>query len=429
MISRDPLAYLSSLQGMGVRLDLGPTRRLLGRLGNPQESFDAVLVAGTNGKGSIAALIASVLGRAGYRVGLYTSPHLVDVRERIQVGGRLISRGDLRERAGEVREAVREDVTYFEFTTALAFLHFLRAGVDVAVLEVGLGGRLDATNVVRPKVGVISNISLEHRAYLGRRLADIAREKAGIVKPGGRLVTAARQKAVLETLEAIARERGARIYRVGRDIRVRVRGDGVFSYFGLERNIPELRLGLRGRHQVINAACAVGAVELLEGGGFRVDEESIREGIAACRWPGRLEVLRENPAVVIDGAHNPAGASSLRKALEEDFPRRRLILVFGVLSDKDHRGMLRRLVPLADHVIVTRPREDRALPPGVAARFVRGMGKRVEVVEKSEQALAHALALAGKDDLVLVTGSLYLVGEARSRLAAPGDSGVAPPAD
>lgn len=414
---------------MGVRLDLGPTRRLLSRLGNPQERFEAVLVAGTNGKGSIAALIASVLGCGGHRVGLYTSPHLVDVRERIRVGGRLISTGDLRELAGEVREAVREDVTYFEFTTALAFLHFLRNGVDVAVLEVGLGGRLDATNVVRPKVGVISNISLEHRAYLGRRLADIAREKAGIVKPGGRVVTAARQRAVLETLADIARERGARIYRVGRDIRVRTRGDGVFSYFGLERNIPELRLHLRGRHQVVNAACAIGAVEILAGSGFRVDEDSIRQGLATCRWPGRLEVLRENPAVVVDGAHNPAGASALRAALEEDFSRRKLILVFGVLSDKDHRGMLRRLAPLADHVVLTRPREARALPPEVAARFVRGMGKRVEVVEKSERALARALALAGEDDLILVTGSLYLVGEARSRLAAPGRAGHSLPAD
>jgi dihydrofolate synthase/folylpolyglutamate synthase len=415
MITHDPLEYLSSLKGMGMRLGLEPVTRLLRRLGSPQDRFKAVLVGGTNGKGSIAALIASVLTCRGYRVGLYTSPHLVDFRERIRVDGRSISGGDLRSLIGEVRDLVREDVTYFEFTTALAFLHFFRAGVDIAVLEVGLGGRLDATNVVNPEVVVISNISLEHRAYLGRRLTDIAREKGGIIKPGGLVVTAARQKAVIDTLEAIGRKRRARIFRVGRDIRVRSCGERTFSYFGIERNFPGLHLHLRGRHQIINAACALGAVELLGRRGLYVDDGSIIEGFGTCRWEGRLEVLQERPIVVVDGAHNPAGASVLREALKEDFSFRRLILVFGVLADKDYRAMLGKLVPAADHVILTKPREERALPPDIPAQWVRATGRRAEVIEDSGKAMERALRLAGKNDLVCITGSLYLVGEIRAR--------------
>ncbi len=428
MSPQDPLEYLSSLQGMGMRLDLGSVKRLLRRLGNPQDRFRSVIVGGTNGKGSIAALIASVLSSGGYRVGLYTSPHLVDVRERIRVGGRLIPGGDLRSLAGEVRRVVREDVTYFEFTTAIAFLHFFLAGVDVAVLEVGLGGRLDATNVVHPEAAVISNISLEHRAYLGRRLTDITREKAGIIKPGGHVVTAARQKTVIQTLEAITGQRKARLYRIGRDIRVRARGEGVFSYYGIERTFPSLRLQLRGRHQVINAACALGAVELRGRRGLRVGDRGIEEGLENCRWPGRLEVLRESPAVVIDGAHNPAGASVLAKTLVEDFTFRRLILVFGVLGDKDYRGMLTRLLPVADHIIVTRPKEERALSPDVPARWVRAAGRRPEVIEDSGEAMERALGLAGRGDLICVTGSLYLVGEIRAGFAGSGKPDLSFPA-
>jgi dihydrofolate synthase/folylpolyglutamate synthase len=415
MIPHDPIEYLSSLKGIGMRLGLEPVTRILRRMGSPQRRYKAVLVGGTNGKGSIAALIASVLTRRGYRVGLYTSPHLVDFSERIRVDGRAISGRDLRSLVAEIRDLVREDVTYFEFTTALAFLHFFRAGVDIAVLEVGLGGRLDATNVVNPAVTVISNISLEHRAYLGRRLTDIAREKGGIIKPGGLVVTAARQKVVIETLEAICRRQRARIFRVGRDIRVRSGRGGNFSYFGIERNFPDLHLHLRGRHQTINAACALGAVELLGRRGLYVDDRSIREGLAECRWEGRLEVLRERPMVVLDGAHNPAGASVLREALEENFSFRKLILVFGVLADKDYRRMLRMLVPLADHIILTRPREERALYPDIPARFIRTTGRRAEVIEDSGQALERALRLAGEGDLVCITGSLYLVGETRAR--------------
>ncbi|HOD35617.1 MAG TPA: folylpolyglutamate synthase/dihydrofolate synthase family protein [Syntrophales bacterium] len=428
MIPHDPIEYLSSLKGIGMRLGLEPVTRLLRRMGNPQRRFKAVLVGGTNGKGSIAALTASILTRGGYRTGLYTSPHLVDFSERIKVDGKAISGGDLRNLIGAVRHHVLEDVTYFEFTTALAFLHFFRAGIDVAVLEVGLGGRLDATNVANPAVAVISNISLEHRAYLGRRLTDIAHEKGGIIKPGGLVVTAARQKAVIETLEAVCRGRGARLFRVGGEIKVR-RGGDRFSYFGIERDFRNLRLGLLGRHQVLNAACALGAVELLGRRGIHVDDGSVREGLAGCRWEGRLEVLRERPMVVVDGAHNPAGASVLREFLEENFSFRKLILVFGVLADKDYRGMLRRLVPLADHVILTRPREERALPPDIPARFLRETGTRAEVVEESGQALARALGLAEERDLVCITGSLYLVGETRAALTASGKPGRTPPGD
>ena len=425
MIPQDPLEYLASLKGMGIRLGLGPVRRLLKRLGNPQRRFGSVIVGGTNGKGSISSALASILSRGGYRTGLYTSPHLLEFNERIRVDGRAISREELCGAVDEVRQRVEEEVTYFEFATVLSFLHFARSRVDWAVLEVGMGGRLDATNVVDAEVSVISNVSLEHREYLGDRLADIAGEKAGIIREKGRVVTAAAQKAVLEVLESAAREKRARIFRVGRDIRVRAAGGDGFSYRGLRRSFSRLPLPLRGRHQMINAACALGAVELLGEAGVVLDDRAVAEGLSRWRWEGRLEVLRHRPTVIVDGAHNPAGASALRRALKDHFPGRRTILVFGVLADKDYRAMLARLAPAADAILLTSPAEERALPALSLADAAAFRGKPVEVIPDSGQALRRALAFAGEEDLVCVTGSLYLVAEIKNmfsnRLPTPPD--------
>jgi dihydrofolate synthase / folylpolyglutamate synthase len=411
-MSLDPLSYLDSLKSAGIRPGLGPIRRLLGRLGSPQDRYRSILVGGTNGKGSIAASLASVLHAAGYHVGLYTSPHLVDFRERIRVNGAVIPEEILCRRIGQVRRANTEGVTYFEFATALAFVHFARCRVDVAVLEVGMGGRLDATNVVRPELSVISNIALDHAEFLGSRLEDIALEKAGIIRRGGVCVTAATQPPVLNVLETVCRERKVRLLRVGREIRIRAKKGGLFDFRSSGMEGKNLALALKGPHQRENTACALGALGVLRGRGFEISDEAVRKGLAAVRWEGRLEIVAERPTVILDGAHNAAGAAALKRALGE-FKYRRLILVLGILADKDWRGMIRRLAPLAHRVILTRPPEERALAPeALAAEAMRWSG-RVDAVKEPREAVRRALEMAGKDDLVCVAGSLYLVGAVR----------------
>jgi dihydrofolate synthase/folylpolyglutamate synthase len=422
-MSLDPLQYLESLKSAGIRPGLGPVRRLLKRLGNPQDRFRSILVGGTNGKGSIAATLSSVFQAAGYRAGLYTSPHLVDFRERIRAEGVLISAEDLAAGIRQVRRAVREDVTYFEFSTALAFHYFAKYPVDVAILEVGMGGRLDATNVVRPELIVISNVAMDHAEYLGPRLADIAREKAGIIKPGRPCVTAARQAAVLDVLEATCRRRRARLLRAGRDIRVRARPGGVLDVTGPGLAVRGFALALRGPHQRENAACALGALGVLRERGFDIGDEAIREGLAKVRWEGRMEVVQRRPTVLLDGAHNPAGAAALATALGE-FEYRRLTLVLGMLADKDWKGMLRRLAPLAHRIILTRPPEERAQAPEVLAGEARRWNRNVEIADNPRKAVQAALQGAGRDDLVCIAGSLYLVGAVRPLIIPSKGSGL-----
>ena len=259
MTYRDTLAYLSSLSKMGIRFGLDPIRLLLERLDNPQNGYPTILIAGTNGKGSVAAMTASMLCAGGFKTGLYTSPDLTDFRERIRINDGMISREEAAACAEQVKERVSEDISYFEFLTAMAFLHFHRQHVDIAVLEVGMGGRLDATNVVLPLLSVITNISLEHREYLGHTLEKIAREKGGIIKEGGICLTAAVQKPVIETLKTLCREKKATFYRLGKEIRTRVHRDGTFSYRGIERRYKRLACPLAGRHQYANAALALGS--------------------------------------------------------------------------------------------------------------------------------------------------------------------------
>jgi len=411
MTSQEPLEYLSGLREKGIRLSLIPVSQLLDKLNNPQEKYRTVLVGGTNGKGSIAAMISSILSEGGIRVGLYTSPHLIDINERIRVNDCMISAEELYRLIEEVRGEVKEDITYFEFVTTLAFLHFYRRDVDVAVLEVGMGGRLDATNLVIPEVSAISNISLEHREHLGNNLGAVAREKGGIIKDGGLCITAAKQKSVLRILEDICSMRKARLYRVGKEIKIRAKKGSTFSYKGIGKNYDDLVCSLIGRHQMENSAVALGTTELLAAKGFNVDDSAVNRGLRNVKWEGRLEVLQNSPMLVMDGAHNPAGATVLRRALRENFLYRKLILMFGVLGDKDYRIMLKKLAPLADKLILTEPKEKRALHPGDILPVAKMYVDSVEVVEDSGEALSRAFTFAGKDDLICVTGSLFLVGE------------------
>jgi dihydrofolate synthase/folylpolyglutamate synthase len=411
--SMDPLAYLEGLSGRPIRLGLAPLRRLLVRMKHPERKFTCMVIGGTNGKGSIAAMSAAMLTAGGFRTGLYTSPHLQDVRERIRIDGRMITAEHLRACADVIIRQLREDLTYFEFLTATAFLFFEQQQVDVAVLEVGMGGRLDATNVDRPAVSVISNISLDHGHYLGKTLERIAREKSGIIRKNGCCLTAARQKRIVGTIKEACRKKQARFFRLGHEIKIRKQSDGIFSFRGLNRRYDHLCCPLRGRHQMDNAALAVGAVALLAEHGFSVQEEAVRRGLRETRWEGRLEILQERPTVLIDGAHNPAGISSLCAALKEEFCYRRLTVIFGVLDDKDCKTMLRRLSPLADSLILTRPESERSLAPAELLPIAAQYHRRVVIIERPEKALFRALAAAAPDDLICVTGSLYLMGAAK----------------
>ena len=414
----DPLEHLHGLKSFDIRFGLGPISRLLKHLNNPQNAYGTILIGGTNGKGSIAAMVASILSRGGFRVGLYTSPHLIDVRERIKVDGNMIPQKEMIEWIEEIKKQSTENITYFEFLTAIAFLYFLQKSVDVAVIEVGMGGRLDATNVVTPLVSVISNISLDHEEYLGNRLEDVAREKGGIIKNGGVCITAVKQRRIFEFLEDICRKRRAEIYRVGRDIKVDISCDGSFSYSGIRKIYRNLVCPLKGRHQIENAAVALGVIEYISIKGFEVNDDAVFMGIRDVEWEGRLEILRHAPMVLVDGAHNADGAAVLSRALKEEFTYRKLILVFGVLNDKDFKTMLKKLVPFADLLIVTKPDTIRTMPPEAIMKAAQLYRKRIEVVENSREALKRALSMADPDDLVCVTGSLYLVGEIKRAFSA-----------
>ena len=408
-------AWVFDLQKFGIKFGLSSTLSLLARLRLDYQEGRYIHIAGTNGKGSVAAMLSAILSRAGYPVGLFTSPHLVSFRERFRLGDEEVSEGRLLALINEVRAAVdeAEPPTFFEFATAMAFLYFLQAGAAPIILETGMGGRLDATNIVQPLVSVITNISRDHQEHLGEGLLAIAGEKAGIIKPGAPLVTYARQKQVLQLFRHRCREAGVPLYQGGIDFKTRGKSRRSFDYFGLERQIPGLSLSLRGRHQYGNAAVALAVVELLSREGFPVPEAAIREGLATARWPGRLEVVPQDPRVLLDGAHNPAAALTLAQNLKQACNHGRLILVMGVMADKDVDTILARLLPLAQMVIFTQPQYFRAATPRDLARRAQPYGLEILQTPRVAAAVQQAQSLAGPDDHIVVTGSLYTVGEAK----------------
>ena len=442
---RDTLDYLFGLQRFGIKLGLDNITCLLKHLGNPHVGLRAVHIAGTNGKGSTAAFLTFILRQAGYRVGLYTSPHLVDFTERIQVGGVPIPEKKVIQLTEQIRQAVdrmvregdlwargtspllprdfdpqKATITFFEFITAMAFLYFQESRVEMAVLETGMGGRLDATNVIDPLFCLITPISLEHQQYLGKTLRQIAGEKAGIIKAKRPLLTTARQPEVLSLLEQKCRELQSPFYAWGRDFRGRQVGPQLINFQGRHHRWTKLRLGLAGRHQVLNASLALAAAEVLMEGGFSLDEEHLRKGLAETKWPGRLELIGEPPRILLDGAHNPGAAEALKKNLKEDFPRRRLVLVLGIMADKEISKMMAHLVPLADLLILTRPRMDRAASPALLRSHASSFRKPIVEVAEVSSAVKYALAEAGKEDLIVISGSLFTAGEARAFLVEQG---------
>ncbi len=411
----DPFVYLTGLNVDVMHFGLEAIAELLSRLGNPQNDYKTILIAGTNGKGSTATMTASILESAGYKVGLYTSPHLIDIRERIVINGKKIAWKDFDQVIADIKEKLKKPLTYFEFLTVAAFIYFQREKVDIAVLEVGLGGRLDATNVCRPLVSIITNIAFDHLAYLGNTLESITSEKAGIIKQNGICLTAAKQKKVLQVLKNVCAERKAKLYRLGADIKIAKQKKSFFAYQGLYRKLSGLTISLQGEHQLANAALAVAAVELSDKNRLKIDNDAIRAGLKKARLDARLEVLQKEPLFLLDGAHNPAGISVLCRALKNNFSYKRLILIFGSLVDKDYRQMLKKIAPLANKIILTKLKTTRAELPDNMLKILDKTGYKAIVTQNVGKAIRKAQVLAEKKDLICATGSFYLAGEVKQK--------------
>ncbi|HHV71603.1 MAG TPA: bifunctional folylpolyglutamate synthase/dihydrofolate synthase [Clostridia bacterium] len=423
------LAKLEKIASPGSVLGLQRMEVLLNILNNPQDGLKVIHVAGTNGKGSTCATISSILHCAGYNVGMYTSPHLIEFNERIKINNQNISDGELEHFSQQLLEKLKdwskyskeEFPTQFELYTALALNYFASRNLDFVVLEVGLGGRLDATNLVNSLISVITPVSYDHQDRLGKSLAEIAREKAGIIKNKGTVVVAPQEREAEEVIAAVAADLGARVYWVGKDTNYRAvrisSQENVFNYSGLRFELTDLVFNLKGKHQLVNAAVALTVVEVLNCLGYNFTEEAVRKGLEETEWPGRLEVVKDKPLLIIDGAHNPHAARVLAEELANNFSYRYLILIIGILEDKDMEGILEQLVPIADLIIITKPESERAASPQAVYDLALNLAKGELIIKDDiQEAVDFALSRADKDDLICVAGSLYLIGKVKKLL-------------
>ncbi|MBI3808335.1 MAG: bifunctional folylpolyglutamate synthase/dihydrofolate synthase [Nitrospirae bacterium] len=413
------VAYLYRLQKHGIKLGLATMTALMVRLGMPQTRYRTLHIAGTNGKGSTAAMAAAILQSAGYRVGLYTSPHLVEFRERIRVNGEMIAELQVARLTEQLQTLCQPDLspTFFEYTTAMAFQHFADFGVDVAVLEVGLGGRFDATNVVTPMACAVTTIALDHQEYLGNTCSSIAFEKAGIIKPGVPVVLGRLEDDAWRTIEQIARERQAPVFRLNEDFCTEGETPQRFSYRGLGMHYDGLTCALEGRHQLDNAGCALTLLGAVATQGITVTAEAVRAGLREVNWAGRLEVVDRHPTVLVDGAHNPAAAMALADFLTRSarsHQSRPVVLVLGMMRDKDHRGFIEPLRGLVDEVVLTQADHPRSATAQELRASLEDLLSHPHVVSSLSDAMALARQLAMPDGLVCVTGSLMLVGECKA---------------
>ena len=411
------LDFIFNLRGAEIDLRLGRVARALSLFDDPQNRFRTYHIAGTNGKGSTAAMVHSVLSAAGYRVGLYTSPHLADFTERIRVGKRRISQVVVTRLVNEVAQRMGQEglcLTFFEFATVMAFLHFAREGVEAAVVEVGLGGRLDATNVVQSSVSVITTISRDHERFLGKRITSIAREKGGIIKPGVPLVCGVLPAAAQRAINVIARSAGVVVRQSGKDFTVTPHDPSLFDYRGQEWVLEGLRLNLGGEYQLHNAGVALASLETLRTA-VPVREQSIRSGLASVVWPGRFEVFPGRPTVILDGAHNDGAVKTLVYEIRKRFGKRKVRLLFGSMVDKDWSAMLIALCAISREVVLTRVESERGADPSLLRSVVpRGLSART--ASDPVTAISSLVSERQKRDApILVAGSLYLVGAVRAK--------------
>lgn len=410
----EAISFMYSLERFGILLGLDNIGSLLNQLGNPEKKFPSVHVAGSNGKGSTSSFVYSVLLEAGLSTALYTSPHLNDFRERIRLNGALVSEESLLKSIRKVRQAYDpERTTFFEFTTAAAFDCIAREKPDMAVIEVGLGGRLDATNTVSPSVTVITDISREHEDYLGVGLAAVAREKAGIIKENVPLITAAGRAEAWAVIESAARQKHAPVKKFGRDF-VGVRTSmNTFTYKSSGLVLEDLAMAMPGSHQIKNAALAIAVLEELRALGYKVPDEAIRNGVSKTKFPGRFEILRREPDVVIDGAHTPEGMRLLKSTFRQVYPGIKPLLLLGMLRDKNFKALIDVIVPIAREVVCVAPQGNRALDPEELAAMVREHGIPATVAPDITEGFQRLLEKASPDDVVLAAGSLYMIGPVR----------------
>lgn len=434
MTYREALKYLDSFvnfekvesYGYKASLKLERMRRFVSLLGDPQKHARSIHVAGSKGKGSTAVYVYSVLRQAGFNVGLYTSPHLITFRERIRINDELIGEEDLGRILGDIKETIvshmkDEMPTFFEVYTAIAYAYFKEKNVDFAVYEVGLGGRLDATNVIEPLACAITPLSYEHTDKLGHTLREIASEKCGIIKSGSMCVSAPQEKEALQVIEDTCKVSNSRLILVGRDIKFEeVQSSDekeVFNVFGLFGEYPMLTSKLIGSHQMINASVAIGVVEALKLRGINIPADAVRNGIENARWEGRLEIINRRPFIVLDGAQNRESTKTLVIAIKKVFKYKKLILVFGVSKDKNVRGMLKEMLPICDSIVLTKSKVlNRALEPAKIKEEILNAEhtiKDIILTYNTEEALSRALSIASPEDLVLITGSLFIVGEVK----------------
>ena len=409
------LKTMYGFRRFGIKLGLSTIRKILTDLDDPQDTFACIHVAGTNGKGSVASSLASILHHSGYKTGLYTSPHLVRFNERIQVNNRPISNEKVVASYSAVKDAHfgKRDPTFFEFTTAMALFEFAAQKVDWAVIETGMGGRLDATNIINPALSIITNISLEHREYLGNTLTQIAGEKAGIIKNRTPVVTGVRQRKAFTEIERIAAKKKAPLFRLGTDFKVRRNQEQVFSYFGIGNIWHNLKTALPGSYQVDNAALVLAACELISKNNTAITLNNIQEGLSKNHWPGRLEIISHNPFIILDGAHNLAAARNLAKFLSTNLAGKAITLVIGILDDKPYKGMLKSLLTTTNRVILTRAKIDRALEPRRLYEVAKNFNQDVTIIPDVGQAIKKAVETTPRHGAICIAGSLYVVGEAK----------------
>jgi dihydrofolate synthase/folylpolyglutamate synthase len=420
------------------KFNLDRMRELLRLMGEPHKNYPVVHIAGTKGKGSTAAMIASILVAAGYKTGLYTSPHLQDFTERIQVDGTPITHARLVDLVEKLKPLIAQvpEITTFEITTALAFQEFHDSQVDVAVIEVGLGGRLDATNVVDSLVSVITSLSFDHMNVLGDSIAQIAAEKGGIIKAGKPVVLSPQWKEAKEVIERIAIERKAPLTMIGRDYFYgehsrSLDGQTFFLWSNQEQELvneyissggrtewePEhFTIPLLGMHQVENAATAYATIQVMRQNGFRIERDAIAAGFRAANWPGRFEILKRNPLIIIDSAHNQDSALRLRLAMDDYLNGKPIILLFGSSEDKDVRGMFNHLLPRVRSLVATRSTHPRAMEPELLVELANQFGKHAVETQSVEEGLAEAIRLAGRDSVIMVTGSIFVAAAVRDLL-------------
>ncbi len=426
--------YLYSLQKHGIKLGLSNTEKLMEILGNPHESFHSAHIAGTNGKGSTATAIASILKESRFKVGLFTSPHLISFTERIRINGQKISEDDVIDIASEVRRSISgKDLnpTFFEFVTAMAFYYFAQNNVDWAVVETGMGGRLDATNVVHPDITLITNISIDHSEFLGNSISDITFEKAGIIKPGIPVITASDDPDVISQLSGIADNSGADTHIYNRDFKgtlLEIDDNKITMDYSGYSTHKNLKVPVSGHYQLYNICMAIRACEILRKSGLPVSADSVRNGLCNLELEGRLERVSESPPIFLDGAHNPVAAGSLADCVRDLFPDKNIFLIAGIMGDKDVREILEPLLQIADSIVLTKPSYDRSASPeklrdlarNIVNKWTTGSPSLIESTNTVAEALDFANSRCDENSIILITGSFYTIGETKEVLGSDG---------